>query len=216
MNRSERESLLDGLTEIDRYVDELDLDSSVQQRATELYRKALSTEDLITGRGVNQIVAGSILLAARESNDVREADEVAEQAPDHIQAKTIHRCTLAMRKELDLGFMLADPHKYVDQIQEKLDASDEMTDTTHDIVDFVMNDGVGSGKKAAAVAACSFYLLGVFDKANGSHGKYTQSEVANAAGVTEVTIRNSYRDFAKALANGDSDDIAIDITPAQV
>lgn len=213
MKRSEREALLDGLTEIDRLVDELDLNSTVQQRATELYRKAVSTDDLFTGRGVDVIVAGCVVLASRESNDMREAREVAEYTSDRIRPKTIHSCTKAMRKELDIGFVLADPHKYVEKIQDELDASDEFTEKAHDIVDLVMEDGVGSGKKAAAVAACAFYLLGVLDNENGAHGRYTQQEVSRAAGVTQVTIRNSYRDFGRVVA--DDPDSNIDIPQLQ-
>ncbi len=199
MKRSEREALLDGLTEIDRLVDELGLDSPVQQRTTELYRRTVSTDDLLAGRGVNQIVAACIVLASRESNDVREADEVAEHCEDYIRAKTIHRCMNSIRKELDLGFMLADPHKYVETIEDKLNPPEELVEQAHSVVAFVLQDGVASGKKAAAVAASSFYLVGVLDERNGSHGYFTQREIADAAGVTEVTIRNSYRDFAKVV-----------------
>jgi transcription initiation factor TFIIIB Brf1 subunit/transcription initiation factor TFIIB len=200
MQRHKRESLVNGLTVLDDLARSLDLGPTVEGRATELYRKSIAHGDILHGRGVKTSIAAAVVLASRESNDPREAREVAGHTADYISAKNIHRTTKLMRRELDLGLMLADPHIYVDQLADDLDSSADYRALTHEIVEYVLADGIASGRKAAAVAASSFYLVGKLDDQNGKHGRYTQREIANSTSVTTVTIRNSYPEFASVIA----------------
>jgi transcription initiation factor TFIIIB Brf1 subunit/transcription initiation factor TFIIB len=205
METSKRETLFNGLAILDDFVQSLGLGPSVESRATELYRESIAHGDILQGRGVKTTIAAAVVLASRESNDPREAREVAAQADDYISAKRIHRATKLMRRELELGLMLADPHAYVDQLADELDSPADYRALTHEIVEYVLADGVASGRKAAAVAASSFYIVGRLDNQNGKHGRYTQREIAKSANVTSVTIRNSYPEFASVLA-ADPDD----------
>lgn len=199
MNRTEREAIVKGLTTLDDISDNLDVSQQTKQRATELYRKAIEHGDILTGRGVERTVTGCVLLASRESGEILDAEEIAAVSSDYITSKSMHRTTKLLRKELDLGFVLADPHKRVSSIAEEIGATDEEIEKAHEFIDIVLEDGVASGKKSTSIAASIFYIIAITDFENGSQGKYTQSELARAADVSEVTIRNTYRDFFEVL-----------------
>jgi transcription initiation factor TFIIB len=54
--------------------------------------------------------------------------------------------------------------------------------------------GVSSGKDPSGLAAAALYLAAL------KHGfRKTQKEIAQIAGVTEVTVRNRYKEITTAL-----------------
>lgn len=196
MDRSDRDSLVNGLTELDTFITTLDLDSAVQSRATEIYRKAAQEGSILSGRGIQMVTAGCIILAARESNTILDIKDVVDITDDHIQKKTIHRTTKDLRNKLDLGFVLEDPHNYIDPIGDDLNASPHDRKLVETIIDIVLEDGIASGKKAQSIAGSAYYLVAIFSSGD---GEFTQNDVARAADVTEVTIRNTYRDFGEVV-----------------
>jgi transcription initiation factor TFIIB len=54
--------------------------------------------------------------------------------------------------------------------------------------------GVASGKNPMGLAAAALYVASVLDDV-----KKTQKEIAEVANVTEVTVRNRYRDLKETL-----------------
>lgn len=198
VNRSSRESLVKGLNAIDTLVSELGLNSTVQSRTTELYRKAAQTEDILAGRGIEQIAAGCLILAVRESSSIVDTQDVVDLTNEHTKEKTLHRITKDLRNELDIGFALEDPHKYIDPIANDLNATDHDRELAETIVDITLEDGIASGKKAQTIAGTAYYVVSVLGEGDGS---FTQNEVSKAADITEVTIRNTYRDFAEVAVD---------------
>jgi len=197
MERHTREALRDGLTDIDNLISALDLSSSVRTSATEIYRKGAQADaDILQGRGVTPVAATAVLLASRQEEEVRSAEEIAAELPDQIHGKTIHRTSKDIRSSLDLGFVLLNPHSVLNNLVEKLDVDDEDATAASNAIDVVLEDGVASGRKAAVIAGSCLYVIGRLNK---GQGKYTQSEIANAADTSEVSIRNSYREFGEVV-----------------
>jgi len=195
MDRNKREALQKSLSIIDTIINELDLGTEIQTRATELFRKVLDSDDFeIGGRGYNTIVAACITIAIRESGaTVPTADVAAVIKKDE---KTIHRTRKKITDSTDIDLVIANPHDYVDDIGGQLDATNEFIEAVHEFVDIVIDEGTASGRKASVIAGSCFYLRGSL---NGGNGSYTQRNVADAAGCTPVSIRNSYREFARTL-----------------
>ncbi|MCD6434493.1 MAG: transcription initiation factor IIB, partial [Candidatus Diapherotrites archaeon] len=63
-----------------------------------------------------------------------------------------------------------------------------------EIVEKAIKQGLISGRGPTGVAAAAVYIAGLL-----KGERRTQKEVANVAGVTEVTIRNRYRELKKEL-----------------
>ena len=63
-----------------------------------------------------------------------------------------------------------------------------------EIVQRATEMGITSGKGPTGVAAAAIYIA-----ANMMNEPRTQKEIAEVAGVTEVTIRNRYKEISSAL-----------------
>ena len=63
-----------------------------------------------------------------------------------------------------------------------------------DILEQAQNSELTSGRGPTGIAAASLYVAALMN-----NEKRTQREVADVAGVTEVTIRNRYKELLKKL-----------------
>ena len=72
--------------------------------------------------------------------------------------------------------------------------SGEVQEEGRKILEEAIKKGLISGRGPTGVAAAAVYIAGLL-----KGERRTQKEVANVAGVTEVTIRNRYRELKKRL-----------------
>lgn len=208
MDKATRDALIDGLNHIDKYTDTLNLTESTKTKATKLFRElAQSDTDIFVGTGFETVAAACVVLAARQTTDLCDSDDLGKITSDTVKSQSILRAVNDVRDELDLGFVLADPHKYVTQLQDELSMGEGFTESVHDAVDVVIEDGVASGHKAAAVAACCVYAMSQYY--NDNTERYTQKQISNTVDISTVTIRSHYRDYAKALANSPQSELTI-------
>ncbi|MEM4786712.1 MAG: transcription initiation factor IIB, partial [Ignisphaera sp.] len=68
--------------------------------------------------------------------------------------------------------------------------------TAIEIIQKARESGVTAGRDPAGVAAAAVYIAALLNDE-----RRTQKEVAMAAGVTEVTVRNRYKELMKALGS---------------
>ncbi len=201
MDASEEEALLNGLNEIKDLSSALNLSDETRETAEQIYRKAIHADYLsLVGRGVSAVAAAALLIACRQTGEIRTANEIAAETPDHIKPKRVHRTTKYLCSELGLGLVVADPRDFVDRIADKLDADSEDAELAKEIVDVVKNEGVAINQAASTVAATAFYYVGAHDR---GHGRFTQSEVGDAADVSTLTVRKNYREYSEVLSEYD-------------
>lgn len=206
MTRFSRKITLDGLSEIDRLADELDLSDDIHDRSLALYHQVLASEsDILRNRGMRAVTAACILFASRDTGDPLSASEIAEHADGRIDAKRILRTSKPLRTDLDLGILVADPRGYVERIADDVGASDGDRAAALDIVDAVVESGVASGRQANVIAAAAMYLAGRSDEGTGT---YHQQDVADAADISTVAIRKNYPEFASVVETRDVDAVS--------
>ena len=63
-----------------------------------------------------------------------------------------------------------------------------------EIINQAIADGLSSGRGPTGVAAAALYVASVL-----LGERKTQSEIADVAGVTEVTIRNRYKELSEKI-----------------
>jgi len=94
-----------------------------------------------------------------------------------------------------------DPHGYVDRYCDELGLSENSTDRAHEVIDIADEAGISGGKSPTGLAAAAIYNA-VID-----HGRVaTQSDIADVADVSEVTIRNRYQEQREVLQDQSSND----------
>jgi len=191
VSSSMERNLIIALTELDRVSSALGLPENIKESAALLYRKAVKGE-LIRGRLIESVVAAVIYATCRMRGIPRTLDEIAKASG--IEKKEIGRAYRFLKVELDIDVPLTDPSQYVLKFATALKLGGDVQNDAIKLIKKALKKGLISGRGPTGVAAAALYI------ASAMHGvKKTQKEVADVAGVTEVTIRNRYRELKKEL-----------------
>jgi transcription initiation factor TFIIB len=97
-------------------------------------------------------------------------------------------------RELDIKMPIADPIKSVARIASKAGLSEKIQRRAIEILRKAAEMRISAGKDPMGLAAAALYIACVLE-----NGNKTQKDIAEAAGVTEVTIRNRYKGLKAAL-----------------
>jgi len=179
------------LGELDRVASSLGLPDNIKENIAALYRKAVKSE-LIRGRLIESVVAAVIYAACRIYGIPRTLDEISKISG--VEKKEIGRAYRFLKKELELDIPLTDPSAYVPKFAVVLNLSRDVQMMAIEIIKKSLKKGLISGRGPTGVAAAALYIAAAM-----KNEKRTQKEVADVAGVTEVTIRNRYRELKKEL-----------------
>jgi transcription initiation factor TFIIB len=192
---NQEKNLSIALRELDKMGDKLGVSQAVKERAAYIYRKALE-RGLLRGRSIIGIAAASLYAAFRDTETPRTLKDIA--LVNNLNKKSVARDYRILVKEMDLTMPVADAARNVNRIASKVGFSERVARKAIEIVRMTEEREISAGKAPMGLAASSLYLAGVIE------GEVkTQKEIAEAAGVTEVTVRNRYKglraDLGKAL-----------------
>jgi transcription initiation factor TFIIB len=179
------------MSEIDRLSDKTAIPLSVKEKAAVFYRKALK-KDLIRGRCIVAIVAASLYAACRRTRTSRTLKEIAEASL--VEKNELARCYRLLLRELNIQMPVVDSITYVSKIAENVGISGESQGIAVRILKKAKKRGVAAGKDPIGLAASALYIACLQNRE-----KKTQKDIAEAAGVTEVTVRNRYKTLKKQL-----------------
>jgi transcription initiation factor TFIIB len=194
---SKREqNLLRALSEMARLVSALELPRAVHEEASVLYRRAYR-ENLLQGRTIEGIVAGAVYAACRRQHVLRTTEEVA--AGSSVTEHDVRFSYQVLNVELGLAVEPVSPHLYLSRLASQFDAPPAVRRRSSELVSFALDSGIATGKNPAGVAGGALYLAGV-EQLRG----YSQPDVAEAAGVTTVTLRKRYYDLEALCMDGES------------
>ncbi|HEQ79200.1 MAG TPA: transcription initiation factor IIB [Euryarchaeota archaeon] len=189
-NATER-NLAFALSELDRMASSMGLPRNVRETAAVIYRKAVD-KNLIRGRSIEGVVAASLYGACRQCKVPRTLDEVANAS--RVGRKEIGRTYRFMTRELKLKLMPTKPQDYVSRFCSELKLSGEVQTRAMEILKEATDKELTSGRGPTGVAAAAIYIASIQ-----CNQRRTQRDVADVAGVTEVTIRNRYKELTEKL-----------------
>lgn len=179
------------LSELKRISSVLGLSPAIEEEAARIYTMAVQ-RGLVKGRGLEHIVAGAVYISSRINDSSLTMDDVCRAAS--IDKKLLGKNYRFVMRKLDIRLMPADPVNYVHKFASKLDLSPMTQTKALKLIDSIKKHGLNSGKSPKAIAAGAIYLAAIL---NGE--KRTQEKVALVSNVTEVTIRNRYKEFSEKL-----------------
>jgi transcription initiation factor TFIIB len=187
---SKERNLKQALGEIDRMASALGLPENVRETASVIYRRALD-EDLLPGRSIEGVSTAALYAAARQAGTPRSLDEIA--TVSRVEKMELTRTYRYIIRELNLEIKPADPKSYVPRFASDLDLSEEAERRARELLDAATEQGVISGKSPVGLAAAAVYAASLL-----TNEKVTQSEVSEVADISEVTIRNRYKELLDA------------------
>jgi len=188
---STERNLAIALSDIDRLSSGMGLPRSVRETAAMIYRKA-AFKNIIRGRSIEGITAASMYAACRQCHVPRTLDEIS--LFSRMPRKEIGRNYRFVSRELDLRLMPTTPRDYISRFCNELKLSSNVQVKTNEILEQAAKYELTSGRGPTGLAAASIYMASVL-----CGERRTQREVADIAGVTEVTIRNRYKELAMRL-----------------
>ncbi|MEM2873258.1 MAG: TFIIB-type zinc ribbon-containing protein [Nitrososphaerales archaeon] len=192
MQFSSQRNLFRAFNELDKLTDKLKVGSNVVERSAYIYRKALK-KDLIRGRTISSMMAASLYAACRDTDTPRTLKDVAKASG--VKMKDVARSYRILLKELNLKMPVVNPVKYVSKIASKAGIPEKTRRKALKILKKAKRAGISVGKDPIGLAGSALYVACILDGI-----KVTQKNIADAAGVTEVTVRNRYKNLKK-IAN---------------
>ncbi len=184
-------NLAQAMNELERISSLLGLPRPIKEEAALIYRKAVE-KGLVRGRSIESIVAAAVYAACRRLKVPRTLDEIAIYTK--ADRKEVARCYRLLLRELGVRVPIADPIDHVPRIAALLGLSGATMKTAIEILRKARERGITAGKDPAGLAAAAIYIAALLNDE-----RRTQKEIAQVAGVTEVTVRNRYKELAKEL-----------------
>lgn len=179
------------LGELKRVSSYLKLPDSVEEEAARIYTLAVQ-RGLVRGRSMESVVAGALYAACRRHEVPRTLDELSEASG--IEKKEIGRTYRFVTRELGITILPSNPADYIARFASALKLNAETQSKAIEILDRAQRSELTSGRGPTGIAAAALYVSALV------YGeKRTQREVADVAGVTEVTIRNRYKELLDEL-----------------
>ena len=176
---------------LDEIATRMELPDIVKEEASKLYRDA-TEKGLTRGRSIESVVAATLYAACRKLKIPCTIDDIAKNLPGKsVETKReIARCYRLLVRDLDISIPVIEPELFVSRIVSALGLPDYITIEAIKVLKEARARGVTAGKDPSGLAAAAVYLAAL------KHGlRRTQKEIAHVAGVTEVTVRNRYKEL---------------------
>jgi len=179
------------MAELRRVAAFLNLPNVVKDESSRVYNFVLQ-RGLVRGRSMESVIAACIYSACRSYNIPRTLDEIA-NASD-VERKEIGRTYRFIIRKLGIKVTPSSPKDYISRFSSILHLSPKTQNEALKILKKADISELTSGRGPAGIAAAALYVAALINDE-----KKTQREVADVAGITEVTIRNRYKELIDRL-----------------
>jgi len=177
--------------EIRTIAEKLSLNESTIEQAAYTYRKAVERR-VTRGRSTADLAAAALYAACREEQIPRSLKDIA--AAGNVDMKGLTRSYRTLVNVLDIKMPIEDPVRSLARIGSAVHASPKVMRRAREMLDRASAKGLSAGKDPMAQAGAALYLASQLEGE-----KETQKAVAEAAEVTEVTLRHRYRTLKSGL-----------------
>jgi len=148
---------------------------------------------LVRGRSIRSIMAAAVYAACRLMGAPRDLREL-EKAYPIVKRKTIAQGYRLLLKHLNIKVPVADPAIYLNKIASKVGLDEGTVQEALRILEEAHKRGATIGKDPVGMAAAALYMA-----CQERNQPVTQKDIARAAGVTEVTVRNRFKGLKEVL-----------------
>ncbi len=179
------------LSEIKRIVSVLGLPSYVEEEIARIYTEAVQ-RGLVRGHSTEAVVAGVVYAVLRMYDIPRTLNEVSDVTG--IDKKKVAKNFKYVSRNLNIRTLPIDPMNYVSRFASELQLKPKTQSKALDIVQIAVREEITSGRSPKGIAAGALYIASKIH-----NERKTQAEIAKVADVTEVTVRNSYKELIENL-----------------
>jgi len=184
-------NLLQAFSKLDVLKDKLALSDAVVEKIAYIYRK-VQHRGLIRGRTISGLIAAAIYAGCREMETPWTLKDIA--AASNVKRKDIARNYRMLLFELNLKVPNADPIKCIVKVANRANLTENTKREAIAIMKDITKKEISAGKDPMGLAATVLYLSCLR-----TGEETTQTQIAQASGVTEVTVRNRLKELKRKL-----------------
>jgi transcription initiation factor TFIIB len=188
---SRNRNLIQAMNKLQMLSEKLHVSSSIKELAAVIYRKALD-EDLTRGRTIAGIIAAAMYVACRFTKTPKTLNDIVRvSSRSRGEVSRVYRLLV---RTLKIEMPSHDPLNYVSRIAAKANIPGEVQGVAVKILRKAKRKRLTMGKDPLEVASAVLYIACQKEGEN-----VTQKEISEAAGVTEVTLRNRKKELVEKL-----------------
>jgi len=191
VSNSLERNLAVALAELDRMASRMSLPKIVREAGAVIYKK--SVEERITrGRSIDLVIASALYIACRQCGVPRTLDEIT--SVSRCGRKEIGRVERVIKRKLGIRLPHLRGVDYLGRFASDLGVSASTELIALRLCEELEEKEMDIGVSPPSVGAATLYIAGVLN-----NQRRTQKEISEVSGVTEVTIRNRYKQINKSL-----------------
>ena len=167
--------------------DKLALPDAIVEKSAYIYRKAQEI-GLIRGRTISATIGAAVYIACRELQIPKSLREIA--VASNIKRRVLSRSYRILTSELDIKIPIIDPIKCIVKVGNKASLNEKTKRQAIDVMNKITKSEISAGKNPMGLAATVLYIACLRTGVN-----IRQADIAYAAGISEVTLRNRIKDL---------------------
>ena len=167
--------------------DKLALSDAIVEKSAYIYRKAQEI-GLTRGRTISATIGAAVYIACRELQIPKSLREIA--VASNIKRRVLSRSYRILTSELDIKIPIIDPIKCIVKVGNKVSLNEKTKRQAIDVMNNITKSEISAGKNPMGLAATVLYIACLKTGVN-----IRQADIAYAAGISEVTLRNRIKDL---------------------
>ncbi|MBD3263135.1 hypothetical protein GF374_02020 [Candidatus Woesearchaeota archaeon] len=179
------------LVELKKVASILNIPPSIEEEAARIYNLAVR-KSLVRGRSMESVVVGAVYIASRRFNLPRSLNEICKKTG--ISKRDVGKTYRFIARQLGIKLLPSGPADFIPKFANKLNFSSATQTKAVEILKNAKEFELTSGRGPIGLAAAALYVASLM-----TGEKRTQREIADVVGVTEVTIRNRYKEMIEKL-----------------
>jgi len=189
MSNSLDRNLTQGFSEIQRLVNQLSLSKSVHELACRIYRSVASKRHF-KGRSIAEVASASVFIACKKLGMPRMFNEIVKHSK--VDKRKVIRGYHLIINTLNEKPIVNSPEIYIPRIMKALNCSPQIEDKARGIIESVRP--LFNGKNPVSLIAAAIYISCLI-----TGQRKSQHQIAQAAGITEVTLRKRMREILNKI-----------------
>jgi transcription initiation factor TFIIB len=169
----------------------LGLSDKIIDEAKLVIRNA-SENGLVRGRTHTTVVAAAVYIACRETEAPRPLHDIATIV--NVKRKILAKYCRILMNKLYLNLPTIDPSKCIVNLADTINADEKAKRLASVMMNEIIDKGISAGKNPMAITACILYIC-----CRRAGYRTSQASIAKAAGITDVTLRNRFREVKKVM-----------------
>jgi transcription initiation factor TFIIB len=184
---SDYRSRQQAFSELQVLKDKLALPDAIVEKSAYIYRKAQEI-GLTRGRTISATIGSAVYIACRELQIPKSLREIA--VASNIKRRVLSRSYRILTSELDIKIPIIDPIKCIVKVGNKASLNEKTKRQAIDVMNNITKSEISAGKNPMGLAATVLYIACLRTGVN-----IRQADIAYAAGISEVTLRNRIKDL---------------------